>query len=151
MIALRKILTVKNGLLKLGKKKDIGRLPMLLKIIAEIIVGHNRIINNRHLPGNLPPEERFKSHQATHRAIHTTAAALLLLLLVLTLLSLMALLSAPVNTTVASLMPRSHHTLFRGLTHPITSRSRRHLCTTGCQRHRPCKQGQNRNQQYYGI
>jgi hypothetical protein len=123
---------------------------MLLKIIAEIIIGHNRVIYHSDLPGNIPTEERLKSDQATQGAIHATVSTALPLLFAFTRLALVAFLSAPINPTPAPLVRRSHHTVFRGLTHPTTVQSRRHLCTTGRQRHRPHKQGQNRNQQYEG-
>lgn len=76
----------------------------MLKIIAEIMIGHNRVINNSCLPGNVPPEERLKSNQATQRAIHTTAAAILVLLFTVTRLTLMALLSTTGHASLASLM-----------------------------------------------
>jgi hypothetical protein len=96
---------------------------MLLKIIAEIIIGHNRVIYHSDLPGNIPPEERLKSNQATQGTIHATVSTALPLLFAFTCLALVAFLSTPVNPT---------------------------LCTTGRQGHRPRKQGQNRNQQYEG-
>src|ERR1700683_2250821 len=119
---------------------------MLLKIIAEIIIGHNRVINKNDLPGNLQPEKRPKSNQVTQGAIHTAPTIILPLLLVFTRLPLMALLSA----TIAFLMRCSLHTTSLSLNRPSTFYSRRHLCTSGRQRHRPRKQGQNRNQQYHG-
>ena len=109
---------------------------MLLKIIAEIIIGHNRVINNSYLPGHLPPEKGFKSDQATQRAIHTTAAAILSLLLTFIRLFLIALLSTTARMFPAPLMRDS---------------CGRPLCTTGRQRHRLRKQGQDRNQQYEGV
>jgi hypothetical protein len=102
---------------------------MLLKIIAEIIIGHNRVINKNDLPGNLQPEKRLKSNKATQGAIHATPAIILPLLLAFTRLRLMALLSTPI-------------TYFMRCSH---------LRTSGRQRHRPRKQGQDRDQQYDGI
>ena len=87
---------------------------MLLKIIAEIIIGHNRVINHSDLPGHLPPEERLKSDQATQGAIHTTAAAVLSFLFTFTRLTLMTLLSATAHASLASLMGCSHSTSLRG-------------------------------------
>ena len=113
------------------------------------MIGHNRVIDNGCLPGNVPPEERFESNQATQRAIHATAAAALVLLFTFTRLTLMALLSATVHASLASLMGCSHRGFWQGCSHLFASR--RHLCTTGRQCHRPCKQGQNRNQQYDGV
>ena len=110
------------------------------------MIGHNRVINNSCLPGNVPPEERLKSNQATQGAIHTAPAIILPLLLVFSRLPLMALLSAPITF----LMGCSLHTTSLSLTRPSTFHSCRHLCTSGRQRHRPRKQGQNRNQQYHG-
>ena len=121
---------------------------MLLKIIAEIIIRHNRVIYHSNLPGNIPPEESLKSDQATQGAINTTAAAILPLFFAFTCLPLMALLST-IHASLASLMGCSHRTFWRGRGHLIASRC--HLRTTGRQRHRPCKQGQNRNQQYDGV
>ena len=121
---------------------------MWLKIIAEIIVGHNYVINHRYPRGYLPPEERFKSNQATQRAIYTTATLTLSLLFAFIRPTLMAL-STPVNPASAPLMRRGHDTPRGSFTHRATLR--RHLRTTGCQRYRPCKQGQNRNQQYDGV
>ena len=121
----------------------------MLKIIAEIMIGHNRVIDNSCLPGNVPPEERLKSNQATQRAIHTTSAAVLVLLFTFTRLPLMALLSATVYASLASLMGCGHRTFLCGGSHLFASC--RHLCATGRQRHRPCEQGQNGNQQYDGV
>ena len=71
---------------------------MWLKIIAEIIVGHNCVINHHYPPGYLQPEERFKSNQATQGAIYTTAGV------VLTFLFLPALLTDTVHASLASLV-----------------------------------------------
>ncbi len=122
---------------------------MLLKIIAETIIGHNRVINNSYLLGYLPPEERFKSDQTTQRTIHTTTPAAAPFLLTFTRLPLIALVSTSIRLPGAP-MVLHHHTLCRGLNNFPAHRSCRHLRTTGRQRHRPCKQGQDRNQQYHG-
>jgi hypothetical protein len=133
------------------KEKRRRRLPMLLKIIAETIIGHNRVINNRYLLGYFPPEERLKRNQATQRAIHTTPPSVAVpFLLLFTRLSLIARASTPVHLHCAPMMRRHQHRLYRGRTNFTANRSCRHLCATGRQRHRPCKQGQDRNQQYHG-
>jgi hypothetical protein len=48
---------------------------MLLRIIAKIIIGHNRVIDQRDLPGELQTEDRLKGNQATQGTIDTTRAA----------------------------------------------------------------------------
>lgn len=77
---------------------------MLLKIIAEIIIGHNRVIYHSDLLGNIPTEERLKSDQATQGTIHATVFTVLALLFAFTSLPLIALLSTPVHLTPAPLM-----------------------------------------------
>jgi hypothetical protein len=119
---------------------------MRSNIITQIIFAHNRIFYIQFVPVHFQPEKRLKGNQATQGAIHTAPTIILPPLLVFTRLPLMALLS----TSITWLMRCGLHTTSLSLTRPSTFHSRRHLCTSGCQCHRPRKQGQNRNQQYHG-